>query len=70
MVDSNDSSHRRGLPLPPLLVLLLLSFSSLLHAEQRTEPSSSSRRRVDVVLVGATSSLAKKYLFQSFFCRF
>jgi len=66
MVDSNDSSGRRGPPLPPLLVLLLLSFS-LLHAEQRTEPSSSSRRRVDVVLVGATSSLAKKYLFQSLF---
>lgn len=64
MVDSQDSGRRRGLA----LFLVLLSFASLLQAEQRTEPSSSaSRRRVDVVLVGATSSLAKKYLFQSFF---
>lgn len=70
MAESNDSSRRRALPLflPALLILLFLSLASSLHAEQRTEPSSSSsRRRVDVILVGATSSLAKKYLFQSFF---
>ncbi len=48
-----------------LLLLVLLPPPHGSFAQERSTPPS--RKRVDVVLVGATSSLAKKYLFQSFF---
>jgi hypothetical protein len=67
--------HNTPTTLLPLLLLRLFLFLRLASASSSSSSSTTpaaaaaaaATPRVEVVLVGATSSLARKYLFQSFF---